>query len=321
MKPIRNIFDLHCDTITECKKLGLNLINDRLHVSLDKLPAHTRLCQCMAVFIKDTVRGEAAFQYFCDVYAYFCAQLRRYRDCAAQVRDTRGIGCLLRHKQYALLLTVEGGSALGGKLENLQHLHRCGVKMMTLTWNGANELSGGAATDEGFTPFGRAVVKDMERLGMVVDVSHLSDRAFWELCGFAGRPFVASHSNARAVCDHRRNLTDDMFREIVARGGLVGINFYPLFVTEEGHSDDVGDLVRHVFHFLELGGEDVLALGSDFDGADMPPYLTGPDCYEYLYDALLRAGIPAVAADKLFYENARRFFEEGTDYAICKHEG
>jgi membrane dipeptidase len=163
-------------------------------------------------------------------------------------------------------------------------------------------LSGG-----GFTDVGREAVRRMEACGMVVDVSHISDEGFFELCKFSQKPFVASHSNARKICGHPRNLTDDMFTEIAGRGGLVGINYYGKFVRDGG-SGSVDDILRHIHHFLELGGEDVLALGSDFDGADMPDYLSGADKIHVLIDALRRSGIPETVVAKILSQNAIRFF-------------
>ena len=309
MKPIKDtlIFDLHCDTLTYCHKHGLDLVNAQSQLSLDRLPKGYRLCQCMAVFMPDEYRGAQAERFFDQLQAFYLEQTARCRDRVCAVRDTAAIGEALAEKPFALLLTVEGGSALAGKLENVQRLHNLGVKMMTLTWNGENEIAGGAATGLGFKPFGRRVVAEMERLGMVVDVSHLSDKSFWELASFASRPFVASHSNARELCGHRRALTKEMFLEIRDRGGLVGLNYYVGFITKSGESDKMEDLLAHLHYFLELDGEDTVALGSDFDGADMPPYLSGIERVAELRQAVEDA-VGAKLADKLFFENARRFF-------------
>lgn len=305
----RRLIDLHCDTLTECYSRGIGLNSgDMPHFALDRLPEGLRLCQMMAVFMPDGYRGQEAEDYFNNVYAVYRRQMDEHQGRITPVEDTARIEEALRNNTLAAVLTVEGGSALAGKLDNVRRLWDLGVRMMTLTWNAANEIAGGAATDQGFTSFGRQAVGEMERLGMVVDVSHLSDKGFWELCGFAQRPFVASHSNARAVCGHRRNLTDDMFKEMVDRKGLVGLNYYKSFIRDDGEDGDIGDLMRHVHHFLELGGQDVLALGSDFDGADMPPYLDGLDKIENLVAALERSGLAPDVVEKILFGNASRFF-------------
>jgi membrane dipeptidase len=223
------------------------------------------------------------------------------------VEDTAAIETALDATPFATILTVEGGSALAGKLENVDRLYELGVRMMGLTWNATNEIAGGADTDEGFTPFGREVVQRMEQLGMAVDVSHLSDRAFWELCEFAEKPFLASHSNSRAVCCHRRNLTDDMFREIVRRGGIVGLNYSVNFLKDGGVGASFDDLLRHTYHFLELGGGETLSLGSDFDGTDIPTEFDRLDKLDFLIDAFDRSGIPPATVEAILFENANRY--------------
>lgn len=304
-----NCIDLHCDTLTECYKRRLALKNNTLHFSLDK-PIHPfRLCQAMAVFMPDDLRGDAAFRYFNAVRECFELQMKQFGDEISQVLDISQIPEALNERRFAAILTVEGGSALGGRLENLDRLYEARVRMMTLTWNAENEIAGGADTSIGFSPFGREVASGMERLGMAVDVSHLSDKAFWELCEFAEKPFAASHSNSRKICGHRRNLTDEMFEEIVNRGGVVGLNYCKSFLREDGKDGDVGDLLRHVHHFLDLGGENTLALGSDFDGTDVPGYLGGIERLGYLAEALEKSGIPANIVGKILFDNANRYFE------------
>lgn len=304
----RNIIDLHCDTLTECYKRGIGFKSSELHFSLDKLPESFRLCQAMAVFMPDELRGQDAVAYFDNVCAVFFEQMLVHNKDIAQIHDTTTVGGVLREKRFAAILTVEGGSALAGELSNLKRMYDMGVRMMTLTWNAENEICGGCATDLGFTDFGRQVVCEMERLGMAVDVSHLSDRGFWELCGFATKPFAASHSNSRAICGHRRNLTDDMFKEIVSRNGIVGLNYARCFIREDSESGTVDDLLRHVYHFLELGGEGTLALGSDFDGTDVPDYIGSLEGVGFLAESLERSGISRGVTDKILYYNASRFF-------------
>lgn len=305
----RRVFDLHCDTLTAGEARDVGLVSNALdHFSLDRLPKGMHWCQCMAIFMPDELRGAEAERYFEQICEYYAEQTRIHSRFVTPVTATTTVESALERTRFAFILTVEGGSALAGRLENLEKLYARGVRMMTLTWNGANELAGGAATDQGFTPLGREVVAGMERLGMAVDVSHLCDRAFWELCEFAGAPFAASHSNARAVCGHRRNLTDEQFREIARRGGVVGLNFADLFIRDGGGSKSVDDLLRHIHHFLALDGEDTIALGSDFDGADVPSYLGGLDKMENIIQALDQSGILAAVVEKILFDNANRFF-------------
>lgn len=306
MERIRNIIDLHCDTLTKCEKRGFHLTNESLQLSLCKLPENIRLCQAMAVFIPDELRGYDAERYFDRVYEYFLAETKKYN--IEQLFDESKIYEALLSKRFAAMLTVEGGAVLNGKLENVKRIYDLGVRMMTLTWNAANEICGGVETTQGFTAFGRKVVAEMERLGMVLDVSHLSDAGFFELCGLASKPFAASHSNSRKICKHPRNLTDGMFVQIANRGGIVGLNYCKRFIRDDGENGTVADLIRHAHHFLELGGEDTLALGSDFDGTDVPDYISGVEKLGFLAEAFEKSGISRAVTDKILFINAAKFF-------------
>ena len=181
--------------------------------------------------------------------------------------------------------------------------------MLTITWNGENQLGSGNSTQHGLSELGRAAIPRLEQAGILLDVSHLNDPGFTQMLDVASRPFVASHSNARSVCGHPRNLTDWQIREMISRRCLIGLNYCIDFLQEDG-KPELEDLLRHIDHFLELGGEDWLALGSDFDGADLPEFLRGPERVVSVYDRLLERGYSRQLCDKLFCQNAMRFFEE-----------
>ncbi|MGI6403214.1 MAG: dipeptidase [Oscillospiraceae bacterium] len=294
------LLDLHCDTVTRCLEEGWNLDHPDLHLSLSRLPKSIKLCQAAAIYIPDKYRGKEAQDYFTRAYHLYRA------ECTCKQHDLLPLQAFhaLPEAQTTFFLTVEGGAALGGDLAWVDKLWELGVRMMTLTWNGANEIAGGAISGGGFTPFGRQVVARMEELGMAVDVSHLSDEGFWQLCEFATAPFCASHSNARALCGHPRNLTDEMLQEIIRRGGVVGINYCRTFLTPEGKGANINAVVRHIHHMLDLGGEDAVALGSDFDGTDLPDDLQGVQDLEPLIQALIQSGLSDKIVGKLLFENA-----------------
>ena len=189
-------------------------------------------------------------------------------------------------------------------------LAEAGVCAITLVWNGENEIGSGHGTGHGLSAFGRAVIPEMERCGILVDVSHLNDPGFEDLLEVAQKPFLATHSNARAVAGHRRNLTDEMIREMVRRGCLIGLNYFVSFLRDGGEVTSLDDLYRHIVHFLELGASKNLALGSDFDGAALPDCLNTPQKAAEAYGYLLARGIGQKQADGIFYQNARRFFAE-----------
>jgi len=207
---------------------------------------------------------------------------------------------------------VEGGAALGGRLEMLDRLWETGVRMMTLTWNAPNEIGSGSETQQGLTSFGRDVVRRMEELGMMVDVSHLNDTGFWEVAKLARRPFLATHSDSRAVRDHSRNLTDEQFKAIRDMGGIVGINFCTMFLADVEMDDrnvTEDQLMAHILHFLDLGGEDCVALGSDFDGATLPAFLEGAESLRTLREIMLKAGLGEALTDKICFRNALDFWK------------
>jgi len=301
------IIDLHCDTLDRCAEKSLSLSDSRLHFNITKRPQGVKICQAAAIFIHSDLKGEQAQARFLKVYEVYRQQEKLYREQISTLRDLRCISQRLDEKPVALFLTVEGGSVLGGDIRWVDKLDRMGVKMLTLTWNGENELCGGVGSDKGFTPFGKQVVARMEALGMAVDVSHLNDVGFGQLCEFAQKPFCASHSNSRSVCAHPRNLTDGQFMEIIARGGVVGLNYHRDFITEGGKTETIDDLLRHLHHFLELGGEDAVSLGSDFDGSDPPSYLDGIEKLPVLINALERSGIGKTVVDKVLFGNAARY--------------
>ncbi|MEM1483365.1 membrane dipeptidase [Oscillospiraceae bacterium PP1C4] len=298
------LFDLHCDTVTRLNSEGKNFRSNDAHIALDRMSG-LQWCQCFAIFMPDEYRGQSAIDYFEDNYRFFRAQMDANRDCITQVRTSAEIETALAEGKAAALLTVEGGSALAGDLSRVQRLAECGVRMLTLTWNGSNEIASGNLTEYGFTEFGKQAVRELENAGIVLDVSHLNDKGFWELTHLATRPFIATHSNSRAVCNHPRNLTDEQFGYIVDHGGLVGINFCIHFISES-KDPTFRQFADHIAHFLDLGGEDVLALGSDYDGTDVPSWLDPAEKIRGLYP-LICDEFGEQIAEKIFFKNAYHF--------------
>lgn len=301
------LFDLHCDSLVNFRKGNDDFLCRETQFSLRELPRFQRFCQTMAIFVSDEIRGEEAVRYFREHKDYLDSLLERQADLAERACNARDIERICGEGRCAVILSVESGAALGGRLENVDYLADCGVKMMNLVWNGVNELGSGHRTDQGLTLFGRQVAERMEEKGILIDVSHLNDRGFEELCEIAEKPFIASHSNLRSVCSHKRNLTERQFQEIVRRKGLVGVNLYEQFLSDS-HKGDRDSLYRHVSRMLELGGEDVIACGSDFDGADVDEELNTPVKFATSADYLLQKGIAEKVLNKLFFENALEFF-------------
>ena len=295
-------FDLHCDTITElCKKQGSLAKNDG-HISLDRASFLTEYVQDYAIFIPDEYRGKAAVDYFDKVYAFYKNEMNKNGISEYADRlDTK----------YKSVLSVEGGAGMGGTIDGLHHLADCGVKLITLTWNGRNELASGCFDEEdiGLTPFGRESVKEMENLRIAADVSHLSVKGFYDLADLAEKPFMASHSCIDIVDNFKarhRNLTKEQVKIIAEHNGVIGINLWKKLLGNEDNSFDA--VLRHMSEIIEVGGEDVIAMGTDFDGCDINDELAGIEKIPMLYDFLGNHGFDEKLLNKIFFDNADRFF-------------
>ena len=210
-------------------------------------------------------------------------------------------------------MTIEEGGALQGRLENLRNFYRLGVRLVTLTWNYPNEIGYPNCEmkyrGQGLTEFGQQVVAEMNNLGMIIDVSHLSDQGFYDVATLSKKPFIASHSNARAVQDHSRNMTDEMIRIVAQKGGVMGINFSGDFLGGTKNSN-VADMVSHIKHIYQVGGLDVIALGTDFDGIDSNLEIANIGEIHKLTDELSKNGFTAAAIEKIAYQNTLRVIKD-----------
>lgn len=336
------IVDMHCDTVSEIrhrrsiKSEDCGLRENTLHIDARRLKESGYLLQCFALFVSlrgcGAIDGEGLWQPdrawadLQELYRIYRQEMAQNTDLLQPVTNTDDLEQCRRSGKVGAMLTVEEGGVCGGSLKRLEELYAMGVRMLTLTWNFPNELGHPninalnpelgyrslfqADTAHGLTETGRVFVKRMEELGMLVDVSHLSDKGFWDVAETATGPFVASHSNARAVCPCVRNLTDGMIRALAERGGVMGLNFCADFLrtVPEGEANPVRleDVAAHARHIFRVGGEDCLGLGSDFDGIDTNEALPGAQAMEKLWTALGRSGFTQRQLDKIFYGNVLR---------------
>ncbi len=301
------LFDLHCDTLYRAYTEHSTLFNDSFHISFGKTKGIAPYIQCLAVWIPDEYRGDAAVALFDGCAGLLHEQLENTD--ILHCKTARDLEAAAGGGKTGVILTVESGAALGGSTENIAKLRQAGVKMMTLTWNGTNELGDGVGiTDSrGLSDFGRRAVQEMERQGIVIDISHASERLFYEVAEITAKPIAASHSNAKAVCPHPRNLTDEQFCIIQQRGGIVGLNFCRDFLNKTATKSKMYDIIKAAEHFLSLGGEKTLAMGGDFDGADIPADMSGIETMPALYELFLRYYSQELT-DDIFFGNAYRFF-------------
>ncbi|HZK84229.1 MAG TPA: dipeptidase [Desulfosporosinus sp.] len=215
--------------------------------------------------------------------------------------------------RLGILLSVEGGEILGEDLFMLDVIFKLGVRALGLTWNQRNALAAGvgeADTHLKLTTFGQEVVQRMNKLGMIVDVSHLNEAGFWHVLEISMDPIVATHSCAKALCDHPRNLTDQQLRALARHKGVVGVNFYPQFLKNTGVATR-HDVVRHICHIAEVAGVETVGLGSDFDGIkEVPEGLGHVGDYNYLRNDLIKAGFSILEVEKIMGRNFMRLLSD-----------
>lgn len=303
------LFDLHCDTLYRALDEHGSVVDNDYYLSVHRGPRANGWAQCFAVWIPDECRNEAAISLFRRAKEKFDEEIHKNSSLMLQCRTAKDISKAIKEHKCAAILTVEGGAALAEELSNLDYLSECGVRMMTLTWNGHCEVGGGtlAAVPNGLTNFGKSVVRRMVELNMAIDISHASDALFYDVAGEVSGMLVASHSNSRVVCKHRRNLTDEQFDFITARRGLVGLNFARDFLKDDGNAT-AEDIVKHAEYFLARGGEKTICLGTDFDGAEIPQDITGIESMASLYELFLRHNYNESLVEDIFFNNAFNFF-------------
>ena len=309
-----SLIDLHCDTLTDWDYTSTGnpdtLDDPKRVLSLSSIPEDVNWAQFYAIFVPDEIRGQGAMDYFRFNRDSFYRQMELFSDRVMPCRSASDMKAAWAAGKTAAFLTVENGSALAGDINRVKILAEEGVKAITLVWNGENEIGSGHVTDHGLSDFGKAVIPELEKQGIIVDISHLNDSGFSDLLKVVKKPFIASHSNARAICSHKRNLTDDMIIEMVKRDCLIGLNYFVKFIKDDGNVNSLDDLYAHVVHFFLLGAEKNLALGSDFDGAVLPECLNTPTAAAGLYQYFISKGLSEEQAKGIMYKNAERFFEK-----------
>lgn len=327
-----NIIDMHCDTLMallEHKRDGrsFDLRDQDTQIDLEKMRKSGYMLQNFAVFV-DMSATDNPLEEALRMISLYYEQMEKNADIISPVRSFSEIADNSSAGKMSALLTMEEGGICKGEPDFLAILHRLGVRMMTLTWNYENELgfpnmnrsrktaadhshTYSITYDKGLKERGIFFLEEMERLGIIIDVSHLSDAGFYDVLKYTKKPFVASHSNARSVCSAVRNLTDNMIRKLSDRGGVTGINFCKDFLgTPVFGKDYLHQAVQQMKYLVKVGGEDFVGLGSDFDG--ITPYNDFKNCtvMPKLADYMKKEGFSQSQIEKIFYKNVLRVYKE-----------
>lgn len=300
------VFDAHTDTVSKMYETNQGFNMNDCHTDYERMKEYEGYTQIFATFMDKEVIFENPKIYTEKLIDKYKEEIDNCNLHRIEFRED------LDKKPYSAILAIEGGEALVGEIENLDYFYNKGVRILTVTWNHDNELCGGigGVSEGGLTEFGKAVLKRMNRIGMTVDVSHISEKGFWDIVKVCEKPFIASHSNVKTLCGHKRNLTDEQIKAIIDTNGVIGVNFYPVFLTDEKECRKE-KILEHIEYILNLGGENNVGIGSDFDGIDcMPMGMTGIENVAEIVEMMERRGYGGKLIRKILSENFMRVMGE-----------
>lgn len=306
--------DLHCDTALELYRRNQQLQTNSLAVSLDGAAAYRHYAQFFAVWGSHKRTDEQIYDDFIAVSDHF-ERLVAQNENICLVRTADELSAAWQSGKTAAILAVEDARLLAGKMKRLDELAARGVKYLTLMWADESIIGGAHNTEAGLTDFGREVVRRCFELGIVPDISHASAQSAGDILTLAeeaGRPVIATHSDAHAVWGHSRNLRDEHFKRLIALGGIVGLNLCAHHIKDcnkDGYARPE-DMIPHIEHFLSLGGENHIAIGGDLDGASLPEGMTTIDHVMLLADAMAKRGYSEELIRKIFSGNALSFIRQ-----------
>ena len=312
--PVFGFIDAHADTITRAllPQHNAGLFSNKLHIDFERLydfgaPVQVFVLWCADGYVKD------AFNYTNSLIDFFESEVAKHSDIIEIALTLEDLERNARNNKISAILSIEGSEALMGNIDNVDHFYNRGVRIIGLTWNRENEAGYGQATGsaEGLKPFGVEVIKRMEELGIIMDVSHVNETGFWDAHRLSSRSYIASHSNSYSVTPHKRNLTDDQIGAIVDRGGIIGLALYPLILSNQNRAN-MDHILGHIDHFIEIGAGKNLGLGGDLDGFDtMPDGLKDVSSYMILaerFAAVYGEDVSKKIMSENFYDFFVRYF-------------
>lgn len=299
------IVDGHCDTIQLALDKNLDLSDKSLSFNLAGALDNTPIIQMMAAFVNPSYKN--SFKRACDIISYFEKQINKYPQNLIQIRKSEDIEKVKKENKIGCLLTIENGSAIEDSIENINYFYKKGVKVMSVTWNEDNLLGCGAHTknDNGLTEFGKRYIKELNKKKIIVDVSHSSEKTFWDVIDTSVEPIVATHSCCYTLCAHPRNLKDEQIKAIAQKGGIIGVCYCKEFLSNN-KTAGTKEIVEHIAYIANLVGIDYVGLGSDFDGLEeknIPNNLRNIGQINNLIEELEKVGFSKQEIYKIMGEN------------------
>lgn len=308
------IFDAHCDTISKIYEEKEELYSNSFHVDLERLEKYKHFTQIFAICIdNDYFAKNIPFKHTLRILQRFNEEISKNAEKVALVRSFSDMTYAAQSGKTAAFLSIEGGEAFEGDISLLRIFYNLGVRIVTLTWNRRNEIGDGVGIEgskHGLSSFGREVLREMNSLGMLIDISHINESGFWDVVQYSNKPFIASHSNSQHICNNKRNLSDEQFKALINVNGVAGINLCDDFLRDGGNST-ISDIIKHIEHFMSLGGENNIGFGFDFDGIDnLPCEIKGVEDIYKIIDELSVLGYSETIIDKITHKNFYRIVNE-----------
>ena len=306
-----SLIDTHCDTVTNICNKKEGFWNNSAHISLEKLGAYKNYAQFFAIFTSTHLTDDEGYDYFLSVSDYFNSEIQKNQSRIAKIDSFDDLNNAFADNKTGALLAVEDARILGGKIERLDEMKRRGVKYLTLMWGGKTCIGSSHDSLGGLADFGVEVVKKCFALGIIPDVSHSNEQTTSEIIALAkeyGKPVIASHSNSFKQYPHSRNLRENHLKDIILLGGLVGISLCPMHLCEK--DADIDDVIAHIDSYMSLGAQDILGLGCDLDGTDLPLGFSGIESLYLIAERLAAKGYSDEQIEKIFYKNHLSFIEK-----------
>lgn len=301
-----NIFDMHCDTVHEALIRNLPVYENNLHIDFKRMSEYGSYSQFFVIWLENE---EKAWENFEKKAELLDSEIKKNSMIVQKCLSYGDMKNAHKNGKIAAFMSLEG-AYMTEKTEDVDYIFEKGVRCVNLTWNPSSRLAGGVEDVGRLTELGKLCIERMEKLGMIIDVSHLNEESFWDVANTVKKPFIASHSNSKTLCSHNRNLTDEQFKVICRSGGAAGINFYDIFLKDDGGAT-IDDIIYHIKHFIKIGGDDFVGLGSDFDGVSkLPEGIVGIQSMKNIVEALEKNGFSENTIDKITHLNFERVIKE-----------